>query len=108
MTTEDPAEMPESIDLSKVVLTVDNSFNGAEKNKFAFKADVTDITPTSSWLRFILKVTEGEQNVYYTIKPQVASHNGDWIACATPITLNGVKYEMAICWSSFFAQINNG
>ena len=104
LTTEDPAETPASLDASKIVYTANNGFSGDSNTAFSFNIDVKDIGKQSGWMRFVLVVTEGETVSYYTIQPQVASHSGDWYAIGSPITVDGVKYEMAICWSSFFIQ----
>ena len=108
LTLADPADRPESLDASQIVYTASNTYVGDSKTAFAFKINATDdIGTQGGWIRLVLKVTEGDTVSYYTIKPIVPSHNGDWVACADPITLNGVKYEMAICWSSFFFQVKN-
>ena len=109
LTLEDPADRPTSLDASKIVYTAANTYSGNSNNAFAFKINATDdIGLQGGWIRLVLKVTEGDTVSYYTIKPAVASHNGDWVACADAIILNGLKYEMAICWSSFFFQVVNG
>ena len=104
LTTEDPAELPASLDASKIVYTASNTYTGDSNTAFSFNINVKDIGKQSGWMRFVLKVTEGNTVTYYTIKPQVASHSGDWYAIGSPITLDNVKYELAICWSSFFLQ----
>ena len=107
LTYEDPKEFPTSLDESKIVYTATNNYTSATSNDFSFEIDASNITPSDDWIRLVLKVTEGDTVSYYTIKPQVASHSGDWYACADVITHNGVKYEMAICWSSFFFLVKN-
>jgi hypothetical protein len=107
LTLADPADRPESID--QIVYTAGNAYTGDNGNAFEFKINATDdIGVQGGWIRLVLKVTEGDTVSYYTIKPLVDSHNGDWHACADAITLNNVKYEMAICWSSFFFQVVTG
>ena len=106
LTVEDPAEFPTSLDESKILYTASNVYSGDSNTQFTFKINATDdVGKNNDWIRLVLKVTEGDTVSYYTIKPIVPAHTGDWYACAEPITLNGVKYEMAICWSSFFFQI---
>ena len=106
LTLADPADRPTSLDESKIVYTASNVYSGDSNTQFSFKINATDdIGIQGGWIRLVLKVTEGDTVSYYTIKPIVPAHTGDWYACAEPITLNGVKYEMAICWSSFFFQI---
>lgn len=110
LTLEDAAERPESLDASKIVYTASNTYSGDSNTEFSFKMNATDDIGVQggSWIRLVLKITEGDTVSYYTIKPVVPGHTGDWVACDDPITLDGVKYEMAICWSSFFFQVNNG
>ena len=109
LTVEDPAEFPTSLDESKILYTASNVYSGDSNTQFTFKINATDdIGIQSGWIRLVLKVTEGDTVSYYTIKPIVPGHTGDWYACADVITLNGVKYEMAICWSSFFFQVIAG
>ena len=104
LTTEDPSDKPASLDESKIVYTASNLYSGDNTSAFSFNIDVREIGKQSGWMRFVLKVTEGDVTTYYTIKPQVASHNGDWYAIGSPITIDGIKYELAICWSSLFIQ----
>lgn len=109
LTLEDPADRPTSLDASKIVYTAANTYSGNSNNAFAFKINATDdIGLQSGWIRLVLKVTEGDVVSYYTIKPIVPAHTDDWHACVPAITLNGLKYELAICWSSFFFQVVNG
>ena len=54
-----------------------------------------------------IPVFAGDVVSYYTIKPYVPAHTGDWVACDDAIVLNGIKYELAICWSSVFIQTVN-
>lgn len=104
LTYEDPKDYP-TLDATKIVATGSNlSANG---NAFSFKVDLSDIANGGGWIRFVLKVTEGDAVTYYTIKPWVESHNGDWNALTDAIVINGSKYELAICWSSVFVQVVN-
>ena len=105
LTTEDPTEYPTSVDASKIVYTASNAYTGDSNTAFEFKVNLTEIGKINGWIRFILKVTEGDTVSYYTIKPTVPSHNGDWVVCSPMIELGGAKYEHAICWSSVFIQI---
>ena len=108
LTLEDPAERPNSLDESKIVYTASNVYSGESNTQFSFKINATDdLSKQDGWIRLVLKVTEGDTVKYYTIKPLVESHSGDWVPCANSIVLNGLKYEMAICWSAFFFQIVN-
>lgn len=103
-TTADPEERPASVD--KVLFTAQNVYEGDNVNAFSFKVNLTDdIGYNNDWVRFVLKVTEGDTVSYYTIKPLVPSHNGDWIAFCDPIIVDGLKHELAICWSSVFVQV---
>ena len=104
LTTEDPADNPASLDASKIVYTASNLYTGDSNTAFSFNIDVREIGKQSGWMRFVLKVTEGDTVSYYTIKPSVPAHTGDWYAQGSPITIDGVKYELAICWSSLFIQ----
>ena len=109
LTLADPADRPDSLDESKIVYTASNVYSGDSNTQFSFKINATDdIGIQGGWIRLVLKVTEGDTVSYYTIKPAVAGHTGDWVACADAVVLNGVKYEMAICWSSFFFQVVAG
>jgi hypothetical protein len=104
LTYEDPKDYP-TLDATKIVATGSNlSANG---NAFSFKVDLSGIANGGGWIRFVLKVTEGDAVTYYTIKPWVESHNGDWNALTDAIVINGSKYELAICWSSVFVQVVN-
>lgn len=106
LTYADPSEYPTSID--RIAATVSNAYEGDNVNAFSFKANMTDnIEKNGGWVRFILKVTEGETVTYYTVKPSVPSHNGDWNPLADAIILGDGKYELAICWSSVFVQVVN-
>lgn len=105
ITLEDnSSELPESLDESKIVYIAQNLYNGDNASAFEFNIDVNDIGKQSGWMRFVLKVTQGDSVYYLNIKPHVESHSGDWIAIGPAITLNGVKWELAICWSSLFIQ----
>ena len=104
LTTEDPSDNPASLDESKIVYTASNLYIGDSNTAFSFNIDVREIGKQSGWIRFVIKVTEGSTVSYYTIKPSVPSHSGDWYAQGSPITIDGVKYELAICWSSLFIQ----
>lgn len=103
-TTADPTDRPTSVD--KVLYTASNVYEGDNVNAFSFKVNLTDdVGKNNDWIRFVLKVTEGDTVSYYTIKPLVASHNGTWVPFCDPITVEGMKHELAICWSSVFVQI---
>lgn len=104
LTTEDPSDTPASLDASKIVYTASNLYSGDSNTAFSFNIDVREIGKQSGWMRFVLKVTEGSTVSYYTIKPIVPSHTGDWYALGNPITVDGIKFELAICWSSLFIQ----
>ena len=104
LTTEDPSDTPASLDASKIVYTAANKYEGDSNQAFSFKIDVKEIGKQSGWMRFVLKVTEGDKVSYYTIKPSVPAHTGDWNPIGSPITIDGIKYELAICWSSVFIQ----
>jgi hypothetical protein len=104
LTTEDPSDTPASLDASKIVYTAANKYEGDSNQAFSFKIDVKEIGKQSGWMRFVLKVTEGDKVAYYTIKPSVPAHTGDWNAIGSPVTIDGIKYELAICWSSVFIQ----
>lgn len=98
-----------SPDLSKLVYTAQNVYSGTSNTEFLFKINATDDLGVygDSWIRFILKVTEGDNVNYYLIKPLVNAHEDNWTACAPSIILDGKKYEMAINWSSFFILVKN-
>ena len=105
-TVEDPADNPASLDASKILHTASNSYEGDNGNAFSFRVNLTtDVGQHNDWIRFVLKVTEGDTVSYYTIKPLVSSHNGDWVAFCDPIVVDGLKHELAICWSSVFVQV---
>ena len=104
LTTEDPSDTPASLDASKIVYTATNLYSGDSAAAFSFNIDVREIGKQSGWMRFVLKVTDGGVTSYYTIKPAVPAHTGDWNAIGSPITVDGIKYELAICWSSLFIQ----
>ena len=109
LTLADPTDRPDSLDESKILYTASNIYDGNSNTEFSFKINATDnLSIQDDWIRLVLKVTEGDTVSYYTIKPSVPSHTGDWNACADTIVLNGVRYEMAICWSSFFFIVKNG
>ena len=108
LTLEDPAECPNSLDASKILYTASNVYAGDSNTMFSFKINATDdLTRQNDWIRLVLKVTEGDTVKYYTIKPIVPAHEDNWFACQPSIVLNGVKYEMAINWSSFFFMVKN-
>ncbi len=104
LTTEDPSDTPASLDASMIVYTAANKYEGDSNQAFSFKIDVKEIGKQSGWMRFVLKVTEGDKVAYYTIKPSVPAHTGDWNAIGESVTIDGIKYELAICWSSLFIQ----
>ena len=104
LTTEDPSDNPASLDEAKIVYVAENLYTGDSNQEFSFKIDVKEIGKQSGWMRFVLKVTEDGVTSYYTVKPDVPAHTGDWNAIGAPITIDGIKYELAICWSSLFIQ----
>lgn len=108
ITLDDPAEVTNEASLQKIVCTSENKYVGDSNVDFTFKVNITEeIGKRDGWMRFVLKITEGDVVSYYTIKPYVPAHTGDWVACDDAIVLNGIKYELAICWSSVFIQTVN-
>lgn len=106
ITTNDPAEITSAEALTKIIYTAENLYEGDSNTAFSFKINATDdIGANNDWMRFVLKVTEGDTVSYYTIKPSVAANTGDWHACSPVYNVGGLKYELAICWSSVFIQI---
>ena len=108
LTLADPADRPNSLDESKIIYIASNTYIGDSNTEFSFKINATDdLSRQNDWIRLVLKVTEGETISYYTIKPIVPAHEDNWFACQPTIKLNGVQYEMAINWSSFFFMVKN-
>ena len=106
ITADDPGEITSLEALTRIVYTAENLYEGDSNTAFNFKINATDnIGKNKDWMRFVLKITEGENVYYFTIKPSVPSHNGDWKACSPVFNVGGLKYELAICWSSVFIQI---
>lgn len=96
------------LDEKQIVYTAANTYTGSSNRDFAFDVNVTDDVGTNSlWLRFVLKVTQGDQVTYHYIKPYVVSNDGDWIACGDVIEADERKYELAICWSVFLLQVKS-
>lgn len=102
------AETLTGLDMNQIIYTASNLYAGSSNRDFEFDINVTDDVGTNSqWMRFVLKVTEGDQVTYYYIKPYVVSNDGDWIACGDVIEVDEKKYELAICWSVFLLQVKS-
>ena len=106
-TLADPAYRPESVD--NIIYTAQNSYEGESNTAVNFKVNLTDNVGNhgGEWIRFVIKVTEGDTVSYYTIKPSVPAHTGDWYQHGDAFTLDGNKYEIAVQWSSIYLKINN-
>lgn len=96
------------LDEKQIIYTAANTYVGSSNRDFLFDINVTDDVGTNSeWMRFVLKVTEGDQVTYHYIRPYVVSNDGDWIACGDVIEVDEWKYELAICWSVFLLQVKS-